>query len=82
MYELDPPQEWFDYQSDHPPRQKIDSNGKLMWELHPRPGKPRRALLDFPHLKKIDKVSWKGTTSQNHANILRFVPTRAGYGGR
>lgn len=82
MYELDPPQEWLDYQAGEPPRQKLDANGEPMWELHARPGKTKRALLDFPHMKAIEKVSRKGLVTQANANPSRFAPMRAGGGGR
>lgn len=82
MYELDPPQEWLDYQAGNPPQQKIGPDGKAMLELHPRPGKSKRALLDFPHMKAIDKVIWIGPMSQSHANNLRSAPMKAGGGGR
>lgn len=82
MYELDPPQEWLDYQAGDPPRQKIGPDGQPMWELHPRPGKPKRALLDFPHMKAIDKVSQKGSMTQGNANFFRSAPMKAGGGGR
>ena len=56
MYQLWPPDEWYEHMRKERPTQKKDRYGNLMYEEHPRPGTDPRPLLDFPILANIDKV--------------------------